>query len=763
MKKTELILLLLMVRAMSLLGGNWQGAQWICPEENKNQANTWMGFRKEVHINKVPQTAFAKIAVDSKYWLWVNGEIVVREGGLKRGPNPNDTYYDQIDVAPYLKKGKNIISILVWYFGKDGFSHKSSGKGALLFDCQTPEFNIMSNRDWQGRILSAYQTASPPYPNFRLPESSILYDSRQEIEDWQNNTDIDLGECVELGDAGDSPWDNLYLRPIPFWKNYGLRGYTSEIRLTGNIQDTIVCELPYNAQVSPYFRINAVAGKKITICTDNYIDFERGDASIKAEYITKDGAQEFECLGWMNGHKVYYIVPKSINKIEVKYRETGYNAEFTGHFSCSDPFYNKFCKKAVRTLYVNMRDTYMDCPERERAQWTGDAVNEAGQAFYALSMSAHALTKKWLHEVINWQKPNGQLFAPVPAGNWDKELSGQILSTIGYFGLWNYYLHTGDKQTLEDLYDGVKRYLSLWKIEENGLVKFRAGEWQWGDWGDNIDIVLIHNILYYHAIKGMYNSALVLNKISDAEHYNDWMTKFRKSFNETYWNGTAYRHPDYTGATDDRVQALAAVIGLPEQSMYPAILHVLKNEFHASPYMERYVMQALFEIGYPEYAVERYKKRFEEMVNNEEYSTLWELWFKSGPTINHAWSGGGLIMMYQYICGIVPIKAGYKTFEVIPRPVFNKASANVETVAGTIKTEFEKLETVFKLNVQVPAGTTCILGIENNYEEVALNGKIIWKKGECVSNKNILNVDVKDDRYLKFEVPNGKWRVTATK
>ena len=61
MKKTELILLLLIVRAMSLLGGNWQGAQWICPEENKNQANTWMGFRKEVHISKVPQTAFAKI------------------------------------------------------------------------------------------------------------------------------------------------------------------------------------------------------------------------------------------------------------------------------------------------------------------------------------------------------------------------------------------------------------------------------------------------------------------------------------------------------------------------------------------------------------------------------------------------------------------------------------------------------------------------------------------------------------------------------
>jgi hypothetical protein len=29
-------------------------------------------------------TAMTKIAVDSKYWLWVNGQLVVREGGLKR-------------------------------------------------------------------------------------------------------------------------------------------------------------------------------------------------------------------------------------------------------------------------------------------------------------------------------------------------------------------------------------------------------------------------------------------------------------------------------------------------------------------------------------------------------------------------------------------------------------------------------------------------------------------------------------------------------
>ena len=44
--------------------------------------------------------------------------MVVFEGGLKRGPNPEDTYCDEVDLAPYLKKGKNQVAVLVWYFGK---------------------------------------------------------------------------------------------------------------------------------------------------------------------------------------------------------------------------------------------------------------------------------------------------------------------------------------------------------------------------------------------------------------------------------------------------------------------------------------------------------------------------------------------------------------------------------------------------------------------------------------------------------------------
>ena len=74
--------------------------------------NKWIAFRKDFSLKSVPKSALARIAVDSKYWLWINGELVVFEGQLKRGPNPSDSYFDEVDIAPYLKKGENKLALL---------------------------------------------------------------------------------------------------------------------------------------------------------------------------------------------------------------------------------------------------------------------------------------------------------------------------------------------------------------------------------------------------------------------------------------------------------------------------------------------------------------------------------------------------------------------------------------------------------------------------------------------------------------------------
>jgi hypothetical protein len=140
-----------------------------------------------------------------------------------------------------------------------------------------------------------------------------------------------------------------------------MKNYTNQMKFPFvSNGDTIVCHLPYNAQITPYFKIEAKEGEEIKILTDHYQG--GGPYNVRAEYITREGIQEYENLGWMNGQKVYYIIPKGVRVLDIKYRETGYNTEFTGSFNCNDDFYNRLWSKALRTLYVTMRDTYMDCP-----------------------------------------------------------------------------------------------------------------------------------------------------------------------------------------------------------------------------------------------------------------------------------------------------------------------------------------------------------------------------------------------------------------
>lgn len=745
-------------------------AQWISTQGCQSATNTWLAFRKTVEVTSKPEKAIAKIAVDSKYWLWVNGQLVVFEGGLKRGPNPMDTYYDEVNIAPFLKTGKNTFAVLVWYFGKDGFSHKSSGRAGMIFDCQTTGFELLSDNSWKCSLLKAYKTANEPLPNFRLPESSILYDSRKDIGSWQteNYNESSMVGAMVLGKAGDYPWNKLVRRPIPLLKDLGLKSYLKQNKSAfSETNDTIICDLPYNAQVTPYLKVEASEGKKITICTDNYLYYNGGDNGIRAEYITRNGIQDYESLGWMNGHKVYYIIPQGVKVLELKYRESGYDTEFAGSFHCSNPFFNKLWEKANRTLYVTMRDSYMDCPDRERAQWTGDAVNEAGESFYALSPSSHALAKKWLYELIGWQRLDGSLYAPVPAGNWNTELPCQVLASIGYYGLWTYYQYTGDKQTIEDLYDGTKRYLNLWIPDGNGTMKFRHGDWSWGDWGDNKDMLLIYNLWYYLAIKGAYNMAFELGKADDANGYAKFMENFKTSFNKQFWNGTAYRDPAYKGKTDDRTQALAVVSGIADKEKFPNILTIFQTEEHASPYMEKYVFEAMMQMGYEKEAMKRNQKRFSGMVNNDRFTTLFEGWGigvegYGGGTVNHAWSGGGLTVLSQYVCGIAPLKPGFTLFHVMPQPGnLTEASATVESVKGTIKAAFHKLSPGIEIIVTVPTSTQALIGVPSlGVKSIKLNGKLVWKAGKYLKKNIAPSLNLPNDR-IGFQVSSGRWEFVA--
>ena len=80
------------------------------------------------------------------------------------------------------------------------------------------------------------------------------------------------------------------------------------------------------------------------------------------------------------------------------------------------------------------------------------------------------------------------------------------------------------------------------------------------------------------------------------------------------------RDPNYKKQTDDRAQAMAVVSGLASPDKYPALFETLKKEYHASPYMEKYALEALFKMGHADFAIERMKSRYAKMLKYD-YTT----------------------------------------------------------------------------------------------------------------------------------------------
>jgi alpha-L-rhamnosidase len=759
-------LILACILTLSSLASGEGAASWIGPANSAS--NQWTRFLKTFNVSEVPAQARAVIAADSKYWLWLNGTLIVREGGLKRGPSPDSTYYDALDLAPHLKPGENTLAILLWHFGKHGFSHNSSGKAGLLFDLDLTDWKVVSDASWKHSAHPAIGTSPDTPPNRRLPESSLLFDARKDEAGWPvpGFDATSWTAPTVFGNPPASPWGPLLKRPIPQWKDYGLKEYTSVSQLKDRQAGIIKAKLPYNAQINPWMKIDAPAGKEIDIRTDNFMG--GSEPNVHAKYITREGVQEFECLGWMNGHEVHYTVPDGVKIIGLQFRETGFDTEFSGSFECDDSDLNLLWKKAARTLYITMRDTYMDCPDRERSQWWGDVVNELGEVPYTFDPKAMSLTRKAVRELVDWQRPDGTLFSPVPAGipapgkkndggTWSTELPVQMLASVGKYGFWTYYIQSGDKETIQHAYPAVRRYLNLWKLDKDKLVIHRPGDWDWSDWGTNIDVRILDSAWYQLALEGAINMARLTGNNLDIPRWENLRQRIASGFNKTFWTGTEYRAPGYKGDTDDRANALAIVAGFATPEQFPALREVLTNHRNASPYMEKYVLEALFLMNSPELAMTRMKERYRAQIDSP-LTTLWEGWGIGGEgygggSYNHAWSGGPLTCLSQYAAGIAPTSPGFASYSILPQMGgLKRITAEVDSPQGRIQVRLMRTDRTFQAEIVSPAGATGYLGIPKGLE-----GRPVFNSGG-----KPVQPDRENDCYHLFLIPSGQFTIEAS-
>jgi len=156
---------------------------------------------------------------------------------------------------------------------------------------------------------------------------------------------------------------------------------------------------------------------------------------------TLAGTHDYEASQWVSGEGAIYSIPAGVTVKAVKYRETGYDTAFAGSFECNDEDSTSCGGKAARTAYLCMRDHFYDCPDRERVGFWVTALRNWISA---------STFRQGLPSTMQRSRPEKLEPGFYP---------GQHLEFLGEYGLWFYYLHTGDLASISAVYEATKAFL----------------------------------------------------------------------------------------------------------------------------------------------------------------------------------------------------------------------------------------------------------------------------------------------------------------
>ena len=672
-------------------------AEWIWTQYSP--ADTYVAFRKSFSV-EAEQTATAWISAESKYTLFLNGELLVLDGSFKRGPTPVDCYYDTVSLD--LKKGENTLAVVVNFNGRGAYSSttplvidelgEESAQGGFLFEMNVDGTVVKSDASWKTLRLPMYKNATS-YKTFTLSamlaERNVIYVAADDIGDFTEPSfdDSSWENATPVAKAGQLPFGSLYdpllVPPVPV-ETVDFDNAPEFLGKAFHPGDVLSLDLSGNIQFNPYFELTAAQGVTLTYYTDSTVFLnEQGANSFKDIYVTKSGDQSYLQLVWRSGSKLYIEISGDGENAEVTfnrlaYMPTGLNGEIIGSFQSDNDRLNTLWNKSLNTVKLCVRDNPMDCPDRERSIYAGDVSNEGSVLLYAYDESGMLMVKKMLLSYMGWIRDNYVIPSQAPSTT-NKELPVQSLSLFDL--AYQYWLFSGDETAMRAWYQAGLSYLMLWEMKD-GLPVHREGDWDWSDWGDFVDHDAVQAGYYYYALRLQKQLGEELGITDGIEELSSRMEQMKASYRAAYYTDEGFKSAS-ARKVDERANAIFALSGLAEESDYELIARVISTTSYASPYFERFVEKALGEMGRDDLLIGRMLTKYGEMIDYE-IDTLWEMFVKGEGTYNHGWAAGPLYAMNRYLVGIYSTSAGWASYTVEPTTELESFTCTVWTPKGII-------------------------------------------------------------------------------
>lgn len=184
---------------------------------------------------------------------------------------------------------------------------------------------------------------------------------------------------------------------------------------------------------------------------------------------------------------------------------------------------------------VDMQETFMDCPIRERSQYIGDARVQALVA-YSLSDDTR-LQKKALIELAWSQEEQGNLSANYPTGT---KVNIPTYSLQWVNMLWEYYQASADRETLKSLYPVMEKLIQYFENHktQEGLLTSEPDWWIFIDHGSPIDTqryTLAFQSSYYGALVDGAKIADILKDQETSKKLTAKAKSLKDKINNYFW------------------------------------------------------------------------------------------------------------------------------------------------------------------------------------------------------------------------------------
>ncbi len=748
----------------SLLNQAWP-ASWITHPTAPACDYGVFHFRKTFDLAERPAHFVIHVSADNRYRLFVNGTSVCF------GPARGDLLhwrFETVDLAPWLRAGKNVIAAVVWNFGLLKPAAQISLRTGLIVAGDTAaEQAVNTDRTWKVIQDPAYapeDVAPRPLLNtFMVVGPGERIDGAAYPWGWQETGFDDakwqpaqlIAEGFPHGAGTDVTWW-LVPRAIPLMEEQPQRlaavrraegiavdaaflAGRAPLVVPAHTKATILFDQSFETNAYPQLRVSGGRGSSVRLIYAEALTDAKGEKGNRNDvagrtiagesdlFLPDGGADRTFSTLWFRTYRYLEMTvetaaePLTVHDLLGNF--TGYPLRERGAFSCDDPRLSDLWTVGWRTARLCAYETYFDCPYYEQMQYVGDTRLQALVSLYVAGDDR--LMRNAIQLFDDSRIPEGLTQSRVPTS------SPQVISPFSLF--WvdmvrDYWMHREDPAFVRSRLMGIQTVLDWFERHVDPATGMLGGlpYWSFVDWPDawpwdnakhyggqpdgaaegGSSIITLQLVC---ALDDAADLFAAFDRPTMAGHYRELAQSLRAATRKLCWDESRQLIAD----TPDRkvysqhANVLAVLAGCVTGREAQALIERTVSDQRLIPctqYFRFYLLRAMKAAGLGDQYVSMLQPWHEMLARG--LTTFAE---RPDPTRSdcHAWSASPLYEFLATVCGIEPASPGFKTVRIEPHLGYLKrVEGTVPHPAGNIRVSLRRAGQGIEGEITLPPSLT---------------------------------------------------------